>query len=128
MARGGEATPKDVKSVEKDLFCLSQASDGRAIPPRMEVTRLGFSKDELIFAGSCILDNSFMLKAAAWYRATRQFGGVIGVHIFDPRPFDVFKLIRYGTLEDFTAALSIGIHNEGEHRAATTGVAVEAKI
>ncbi|KAG6405301.1 hypothetical protein SASPL_132888 [Salvia splendens] len=107
MACGGEATPKDVKSVEKDLFCLSQASDRRAIPPRMNVTRLGFWEDELIFAGS-ILDYSFMLKESVWCHATRQFDDEIGVRIFDPRPFDVSKLIRYGSLKDLTAALFIG--------------------
>ena len=86
MARGGEATPIDIKSVEKDLFCLSQASDGRAIPPRMDATYLGFSKDELIFAGSYISDHSFMLKEVAWCRAIRQFGDKIGVRIFDLGP------------------------------------------
>ncbi|KAG6406132.1 hypothetical protein SASPL_133730 [Salvia splendens] len=117
IACGGDATPKDVKSGEKDLICLSQASDGRAIPPLMDVACLGFSKDELIFAGYCILDYSFMLKEAALCHPTRQFGDEIGVHIFDSGPFDVSKRICYGTLEDLTAALSIGVHNEGEHRA-----------
>ena len=41
MACGGKAMPNDVKWVEKDLFCVSQASSGRVIPPRMDVTLLG---------------------------------------------------------------------------------------